>query len=183
MQQVKTPATINRISFYDFDLTLVDEPMPDLGKQIWKHKTGEEFPHIGWWSKEESLNIEVFDFIPIMEVVNRLKTDYEDPLCWTVLLSNRMEKLLPSVQKILGLLNIDLDDYLLRGRDNLSKTVRIKRTLAKFSQANQIEIHEDDVNNIAMMKDMATELVTEGYNISIFQVLPAGNANRRVRVL
>jgi hypothetical protein len=37
----------------------VDTELPESGKQIYLDKTGKEWPHIGWWGKAESLDIEI----------------------------------------------------------------------------------------------------------------------------
>jgi hypothetical protein len=46
---------------FDFDDTLFHTMLPNPGEKIWQEKTGEVWPHRGWWSKPETLDIEIFD--------------------------------------------------------------------------------------------------------------------------
>ena len=54
---------------FDFDDTLVKTPLPEEGKIVWKEKTGTDWPHRGWWSKPESLDMEIFDMSSAIEPV------------------------------------------------------------------------------------------------------------------
>lgn len=178
----KDHTQIMRISFYDFDRSIMDGPTPEIGREIWRRKTGEDFPHLGWWSKKESLDHTIFPFTPIREVADRIKRDYEDPSCWTMVLSNRVESLLPYMKSLMDQYDIKVDDFLLRRPDNLPKPVRIKRMLPKFPQATSIDIHEDDPNNLELFRELKQEIGPRGYLVSIFQVLPPGSPNRRIRI-
>jgi len=40
---------IKKLISFDFDDTLVHTTLPAEGKVIWKEKTGEDWPHRGWW--------------------------------------------------------------------------------------------------------------------------------------
>ena len=46
---------IKKLVCFDFDDTLCNTVKHDDGKIIWREKFGTEYPHRGWWSKEESL--------------------------------------------------------------------------------------------------------------------------------
>ena len=46
---------------FDFDDTLIHTMLPDPGMQIWEEKTGKPWPYIGWWSKFETLDMDIFD--------------------------------------------------------------------------------------------------------------------------
>ena len=61
---------IRKVSIYDFDGTLIKTPEPELGKKIWKEKTGEDYPHKGWWGKRESLDIDIFEHEPFADIVS-----------------------------------------------------------------------------------------------------------------
>ena len=64
---------ITKLAIFDFDGTLVDTPLPETGKELYQEKTGKQWPHIGWWSKQESLDLQVFEMPTLDEVI----TDYE----------------------------------------------------------------------------------------------------------
>jgi len=53
---------------FDFDDTLFYTPKADVGKTTWLEKTGTVWPHIGWWGKSETIDIDIFD-IPINQWV------------------------------------------------------------------------------------------------------------------
>ncbi len=55
---------VKKIVSFDFDDTLVFSPKEESGKIKWEQETGLKFPHDGWWSKPESLDMEIFD-IPV----------------------------------------------------------------------------------------------------------------------
>jgi hypothetical protein len=55
---------VEKIVCFDFDDTLVFTPKEEPGKIKWEEFTGIKFPHDGWWSKPESLDLEIFD-IPV----------------------------------------------------------------------------------------------------------------------
>lgn len=105
---------IKRLCCYDFDGTLIDSPEPDPGKQIWKEKTGEEYPHDGWWGRKESLNTDVFEIKTFPSIVVKLQADMADPDTSTIILTARMEKLRPELENILNLNNITVDQVIMR---------------------------------------------------------------------
>ena len=55
---------IKKIVIFDFDGTLCFTPEPVEGKKIWFEKTGTVFPYPGWWSKKETLDMDIF-YIPV----------------------------------------------------------------------------------------------------------------------
>lgn len=167
----KDKTTIFRIAFYDFDGTIIDSPMPDLGKLLWAKKYGKVYPHMGWWSKPESLDMELFDIKPIKEVERRLQKDIKDKNCWVVLLTNRISKLKAQVSEVLNHLNISVDEFQMMDRINYSKNIRIKNVLQDFPQAGQIDILDDDDKNINAFLDLKIELQQEGKTVTIYKVI------------
>ena len=69
-----TEDQITKLSVFDFDGTTVDTGMPDTHKIIYKEKTGEDWPHKGWWGRPESLDTNIFDFKAIPEVKSAYTT-------------------------------------------------------------------------------------------------------------
>jgi hypothetical protein len=45
---------------FDFDGTLINTPLEEPGILEWEKKTGKKYTHRGWWSKEESLDLQIF---------------------------------------------------------------------------------------------------------------------------
>jgi len=58
-----------KLSVFDFDGTLVNSPLPEEGKKEYKEKTGQDWPHAGWWGQPMSLDSEIFDMNIIPSVI------------------------------------------------------------------------------------------------------------------
>jgi FMN phosphatase YigB (HAD superfamily) len=93
--------TITKISIFDFDGTLINTATPDTGKDTWKDKTGQDWPYIGWWSKKESLDSNVFDNNPISSVIDAYKVESNNPNTLLVMMTGRISKLSNEVESIL----------------------------------------------------------------------------------
>ena len=178
----KNNIKIHRVSFYDFDGTIIDSPTPELGKLLWEKKKGILYPYKGWWSKKESLDFDVFELKPIKEVVQRLKKDIEDEHCWVVLLTNRMSKLEKEVMDVIETLNLTFDEIQMKDSMNLSKPIRIKNVIQNFPQAHFIDIYDDDIVNLEDFVELREELFQDGYAVQVFQILPS-NIKPRINLL
>ena len=89
-----------KLVVFDFDGTLFDTPTPDVGKDIYKQKTGTDWKYIGWWSKSESLDTKIFD-IPLNKYVYGEYIKYKDEYC--ILVTGRMNNLRKEVEHILNI--------------------------------------------------------------------------------
>lgn len=178
----KDKTSILKVSFYDFDKTIIDSPMPELGKLLWAKNKGKVYPHTGWWSKPESLDLTIFDIKPIKEIETRLQRDIKDKNCWVVLLTNRLSKLEPEVLKVLNYLNITVDELQMMDKIHFSKNVRILNTLQDLPQATQIDIFDDDDKNIRDFLTLRDELNQEGKSVTIYKVVAEDVKNPIKRV-
>ena len=70
---------ITKLAVFDFDGTLIDTPLPEFGKQEYKDKTGEEWPHAGWWGQPLSLDSEIFDINIIPSVIRAYLKEINEP--------------------------------------------------------------------------------------------------------
>jgi len=136
---------INHIAVFDFDSTTIDSPTPEIGKKIWKEKTGKDWAFEGWWGRPDSLNMDVFDLKPIeetMEGYNRVK---KDPSVYKVLLTGRIGKLEPQVKKILDKYNIKFDEYLFNNKGSTLdfKIQELEALRKKFPNAKTFEMWDD----------------------------------------
>ena len=96
--------SVEELLVYDFDGTLADTPTPITGKEMYKRKTGREWPHNGWWGRKESLEppLEVYPgpaFSSYLE--NRLRSD-----CVRIMMTGRVHKLSARVTECLRALGI-----------------------------------------------------------------------------
>jgi hypothetical protein len=133
---------MKRLVIYDFDGTLIDSPEPDPGKQIWKEKTGEEYPHKGWWGRKESLNTDVFDIKPFPTILSKLKNDMLDSDTYTIILTSRMEKLRPQLENILQLNGITVDQLITK-RGNEDKGDVIMKFIQQNPELREIVAYDD----------------------------------------
>lgn len=131
-----------RLSVYDFDGTLMDTPLPDVGKEIWREKTGEEYPHVGWWGRPESLSLDVFEINPFPSVLNSLKNDMTRSDTYTVILTSRLERLRPQIEGILQTHDITADEILLKN-DGKEKNQRVEALLEKLPDVTEVNLYDD----------------------------------------
>ena len=160
---------ITTLSFYDFDGTLMDTPLPDSGKEVWKEKTGEEYPHVGWWGRAESLDPEVFDIQPFPAILNQLRSDTAKSDTYTVMLTSRLEKLRPQVLRLLEIHGITFDDYSLKLGSDGDKDDRIKKYLQKFPDVDTINVYDDRDKEMRVFSRMKSELGDQ-YQINVYRV-------------
>lgn len=114
-----------KIYAFDFDGTLFDTPDPEIGKPIFKEKTGLDWPHRGWWSKRESLDTKIFKIKPIDWVYREyLKATSTNDM--VIMATGRMESLRDQVTKILKSNNIEFNiTYLNPGMDTYIYKTRV----------------------------------------------------------
>ncbi len=101
---------IKKLISFDFDDTLIKTPLPAEGKIIWKEKTGEEWPHRGWWSKPESLDMEIFDIPLNKKIYRKYKQVISDPDNYVILATGRVAPLRDEVYTILDHYGLEFDE-------------------------------------------------------------------------
>ena len=134
----------NKIVSFDFDDTLCHTPLPETGKDIWKEKTGFDWPHRGWWSKPESLDIEVFD-IPVNEwVYQKYLEAVTDESTYLILATGRIEPLRKEVELVLNHHNLSFDDVFLNfGGDTFTFKTRLFENLIKKYEPEEFIMYDD----------------------------------------
>ena len=132
---------INRLLIIDFDGTLFSTPMPEKGKAIWKSVKGIDYKHIGWWSKPESLDLNVFDIKPFPKVLSILNKDISTPNTYVIVLTSRMEKLRQEVQNVLDANNINVDKLDLKYNEK-TKGQKVLDYLNEFPELTEINVYE-----------------------------------------
>jgi 4a-hydroxytetrahydrobiopterin dehydratase len=101
---------IKKLISFDFDDTLVHTTLPAEGKQIWKEKTGEEWPYRAWWSRPESLDMDVFDIPLNKKIYRRYKQAISDPDNYVILATGRVAPLQDEVDIILNHYGLEFDE-------------------------------------------------------------------------
>ncbi len=155
---------ITKIAIFDFDGTLVDSPLPDTGKPIFKEKTGKEWPHIGWFGKAESLDIDVFD-IPLIDSVKEaydaLKLEEETLM---VMLTGRRGVLAKEVERIIEAHELVFDEYHYNngGATEDAKMKTMDRLLIKYQDVTEMIMFDDRLIHIPLFHDFLMDKVKTG---------------------
>lgn len=142
-----------KLGFWDFDGTMFSSPLPDPGKLLWTQYHEKPYPHIGWWSKPESLDLDVFAIQPREIAYNAYLKYKNDPNAINYILTSRMPKLKPQLKAILDKHDIIMHDILC-ANGRLTKGERIMEIL---------DMHNSDravICEINVWDDRNKEIVT-----------------------
>jgi hypothetical protein len=143
---------VKKVSVFDFDGTLIDTTMPDVGKEIWKKATGEEYPHKGWWGRRESLNIDIFENKPFDDIVSEFRKEVANPNTFVSLCTGRIIPLTNEVQAILDKYGFRFDEIALTGdkrwNEGANNTLKFKINYLddlknRFPNMQEIEFWDD----------------------------------------
>jgi len=134
---------ITKFAIYDWDGTVSNSPKPSSGKRDWEKAKGIPYPHIGWWGRKESLDLDVHDFNLYSDIVKRLKSDIASPETYVIILTSRQEKLRPELEKILVEKGIRVDKLVMqKGRD--SKGDVVLGFVSKMPDLKQVDVYDDN---------------------------------------
>jgi hypothetical protein len=129
---------------FDLDDTLCHTIKPEEGKPIWKEKTGEDWPHRGWWSKPESLDLDIFDIKVNPYVYEEYLKAVSDPNNYVICATGRVEKLRPEVEKLLSEKNLAFDAiYLNTGGDTFNFKCRLFERLIRKLGVSEFTMYDD----------------------------------------
>jgi hypothetical protein len=164
---------ITKIRIFDFDGTLVDTPLQPDGMKVYKQKTGKEWPHKGWWSKKETLDMEIFE-IPFIDSVKTAYDECEkDDNTLKVMLTGRLPFLKKHVEEILASHGFVFDEYHYNngGKTEDSKMKTMEDLLKKYPSTERIELFDDRLEHIPIFHDFLHEKVKSGdiksFNITV----------------
>ena len=155
-------------NFFDFDGTLSQSPLPETGKPKWKEVTGTEYPHKGWWSKPESLSIEVFNIQPNPEVRAALVESLDNGHTnW--ILTTRLPRLKEHVLKVVESFGIDTTRF--DGHSfasNLDKGQRILSIIG--DDATEVHVYEDREVEFVVLEKIRETLESRGIAYHIHKI-------------
>lgn len=140
-----TKKKITKLNIFDLDGTLIKSPLPEFGKPLYEKKTGTPWPHSGWWSKPESLDMKIFDIPLIKSTIDGYNKDIADDSVMTVMVTGRMFKLSSYVEAILNHYNLRFDSYHYNtgGSSIGSKLQTFDELVAKLPDLETVEIWDD----------------------------------------
>jgi hypothetical protein len=151
------------VVIFDMDQTLIDSPVPEDGKVIWKEKTGQEYPHTGWWGRKESLDLDILDIQPNPHVLQDyiLHKENGDII---FLVTGRLEKLRPEVERILNHHGLTFNGIYLRdgGKDTLDYKINLFDSMMEQFEPDTFTIYEDRFEHVTAFKEWSNK-----YDITI----------------
>lgn len=155
---------ITQLAIFDFDGTTMDTLYPEIGKPVYKEKTGQDWSWKGWWGRKESLDMNVFDFKPIQSVKNDYNKVAGDNTILKVSLTGRRPNLSNEVKAILDANGYKMDKYLYNyGDDTLSNKIeQIGHLLDEFKNIQHITMWDDRVEHAPHFKKFLKGLVEAG---------------------
>jgi hypothetical protein len=159
---------ITRLALYDFDGTLANTPMPAEGRMLWKQVTGQDYPHMGWWGRKESLNTDVFDIKAYPSIASALKKDMARPDTYTAILTSRLKKLTPEIENILQQNGLSVDE-ISTVNDGGEKDLRIKNFLKRFPDVKEVDVYDDRDKEFNVLLPLKNEL-TDVVDINVYAV-------------
>lgn len=163
----------NIITFFDFDGTLIKTPLPDKGKIIWQNYYKTIYPHLGWWGRSESLDLNVFDIIPNKQVYDNYLKFKALNNSYNTILTSRIYKLYSSIKLILLKNNIEMDEILCAD-NNLNKGERIvqqyKKMLALGHDIKYIYVWEDRNKEIITIEPFIDYFEKLGVSLIIYKI-------------
>ena len=141
-----------KLDVFDFDSTLINTPIEsDETKQEWMDYYGEdEWPFLAWWTRKESLDLNVWDMETNPEIIKAYKKSKANPDTLTVMLTGRTIQLEPQVRAILEKYGLVFDKYLFKegGLTEHSKMGHMAKILDEYPTIESIEMWDDRVDHV-----------------------------------
>jgi hypothetical protein len=166
---------IKKLSFYDFDSTLVDSPLPETGKEQWAQHYGEPYPHAGWWGRPQSLDTDVFNIDKFESIVSLAKKDIQDPSTRACILTSRLERLRPQVEKIVMGMGLYFDEIIMKSGDR-SKGDVVLSEISKYPDINRVDVYDDNYDREIVSFKLIRSQIPSHIQFNIFHV-DKGNLN------
>jgi hypothetical protein len=116
--------------------------MEDEGKKVWSEKTGKAYPYKGWWSRPESLDLNIFNIKPFPSVYKQYLKERAIPNTLLIILTSRIEKLRPQLEAILNKNNIYVDGIDMK-ENNTTKGQQILNYIRMYEDLKEINVYED----------------------------------------
>ena len=150
-----------RIVCFDFDDTLFHTPKPEDGKTIFLEKTGNIWPHRGWWGKPETLDIEIFD-IPLNKWVHDFFLEHKNtPSDFVMLATGRLRKvdgMRDNIDKIFRKNGIEFDEVHLNwGSDTLKFKIKLFEQKISELEVEELIIFDDRQEHLPLFEEWAKE--------------------------
>lgn len=153
-----------KLSIFDFDSTMVDTPLPDKGRIEYEQKTGNAWPHQGWWGKEDSLDHTIFEMPSNPIVIEDYTKEAENPETELILLTGRISKLANKVKEILDIKGYKFSEYHFNrgGSTDVAKINTLNTLLVKKPDIEEVEMWDDRLSHIPIFQAWGEEQLNSG---------------------
>ena len=149
------------------DGCIISSPEKESGKIAWTEKMKQPFPHIGWWSKPESLDLSVFDIKAYPKILTLLNKNVSTPNTYVVIMTSRMEKLRPEVEKVLKHINVNVDKLDMKYNEK-TKGQKLLNYVKQFPDLVEINVYDDNYDVIASYQDIKNQ-IPENITFNIYR--------------
>ena len=129
------------LNVFDFDGTLFDTPDADTGKKDYERAFKTQYPHKGWFGKEESLSDEL-DIPPIKSTNQFYRKLSQRPDSLTIVISDRAFFLKDRLSQFLSDRGYKFDDILLK-KGNIGKGERLQDFWENHQDVQEINVFDD----------------------------------------
>jgi hypothetical protein len=164
---------ITKINFYDFDGTFCHSPLPEVGKPQWSAYHKVPYPHVGWWGRAESLDMDALD-IKLRDDVHADYLKHEKlPHVNNYILTSRMPKLKHLIEAILKKNGVEMCDILC-AHGSLNKGERIVKVLTSMTELghkiDEINFWEDRNKEVVFVEGVRKHIEDQGVKLNIYKI-------------
>ena len=163
-----------KLAIFDFDGTLVYTPIPDTGRITYQEKTGNPWPHRGWWGQGDSLDTSIFEMPVNPDVIADYMREKEDSETAVIMMTGRLESLRDKVMAILKEKGLEFDGYYFnRGGSTETYKIRtINQLLKKYPNLEMVKFWDDRLSHVAIFEDWGKNHCLNG-TLKDFQITVA----------
>jgi len=161
-----------KLVVFDFDGTLLSTPTKENGALVYQRKKGTPWPHIGWWSKPESLDDDIFEIQVIPYTVKEYRKEITNADSLVIMLTGRLPRLSHLVEKLLTKNGLVFDEYHYNngGSTHISKIKTINDILQREKSIMEVVMYDDRDDHVPIFREFGSELVKSG-RLNSFEVI------------
>ena len=164
-------SNIRVLNVYDFDKTLFFTHGAEEGKAKYELAFGSEYPHKGWFGREESLSDELE-----IEANKQMRTIYDvlkaEESSLSILISNRTFQLKDRLEQFLLDRGYSFDAIILKS-GRVSKSERLQEFWENYPSVNKINVFDDMDDSLSQYQQLRSlySIYREDLDFNIFKVL------------
>ena len=146
---------------FDCDGVILDSPRRTPENILkWETYYDTTFPYkLGWWSKLESMDNNVFDIKPRIGIMDDYRRARNDKDGYCILLTSRMNTFKNIITKILNMYDFKFDKYIFK-RFGRTKPQRVEEILDKLPDIKYIEIWDDREEELKLYQQWYDEIIS-----------------------